>query len=64
MFGGDFEDQADSPLQFGAHRLIEHNQGFRRSHWKSLSGDYLHRIAPASSAMVIGGGEQQKLASD
>ena len=31
-FAGDFEDHADAPVRFGAHRRIEHNQGFWRSH--------------------------------
>ena len=31
-FTGNFEDHADALLQFGAHRRIEHNQGFTRSH--------------------------------
>ncbi len=31
-FAGNFEDYADAPLQFGAHRRIDHNQGFWRSH--------------------------------
>ena len=25
-FAGNFEDHADAPLRFGAHRLIEHDQ--------------------------------------
>jgi hypothetical protein len=58
----------DVPLRFGAHRPIEHNQGFTRSHWLSLSGDYFHRIAPAYT-MVIDGGDttntkKKLLASD
>ena len=31
-FAGNFDDHADAPLRLGAHRLIEHNQGFTRSH--------------------------------
>ena len=31
-YAGNFEDHADAPLQFGTHRLIEHDQGFTRSH--------------------------------
>ena len=30
-FAGNFDDHADVPLQFGAHLLIEHNQGFTQS---------------------------------
>ena len=31
-FAGHFEDHVDVPVQFGAHRPIEHDQGFTRSH--------------------------------
>ena len=31
-FAGNIEDHANAPLQFGAHRWIEHNQGSQRSH--------------------------------
>ena len=31
-FAGDFEDHADAQVRCGAHRPIEHNQGFTRSH--------------------------------
>ena len=31
-FAGNFDDHADSPLRFGAYCLIEHDQGFTRSH--------------------------------
>ena len=34
-----------------AHRLMEHIQGFTRSHWMPPSGECLRRIAPAA-AMV------------
>ena len=47
MFAGHFDDHADAPVQCGAHCLIDHDQGFTRSHWTSPSGDYSHRIAPA-----------------
>ena len=30
-FAGNFKDHADAPLKFGAHRPIEHEQGFTRS---------------------------------
>ena len=44
---------ADVAIQQGAHRLIEHIQGFTWSHWMPPSGECLRRIAPAS-AMVDG----------
>ena len=31
-FDGNFDDHLDAPLRFGAHCLIEHDQGFTRSH--------------------------------
>ena len=31
-FAGNFDDHADAPLRFKAHRPIEHNQGLTRSH--------------------------------
>ena len=30
---GDFECHADAAVQHGAHRLMEHIQGFTQSHW-------------------------------
>ena len=31
-FAGNFDDHADALLRFGAYCLIDHNQGFTRSH--------------------------------
>jgi hypothetical protein len=38
-------------VQCGAHRLIEHNQGFTRSHWMPPLGECMRRNAP-SAVMV------------
>jgi hypothetical protein len=36
-------------VQHGAHRPIEHVQGFIGSHWMPPSGECLHRIVPAAT---------------
>jgi hypothetical protein len=46
-----FDCHADAAVRGGAHRLIEHIQGFTRSHWMLPLGECLRRIAPAA-AMV------------
>ena len=47
----DFDCHADAAVRRGAHRPIEHVQGFTRSHCMLPSGECLRRIAPAA-AMV------------
>ncbi len=42
---------ADAAVRRGAHRPMEHVQGFTRSYWMPPSGKCLRRIAPAA-AMV------------
>jgi hypothetical protein len=46
---GNFDCHADAAVQRGAHRPIEHIQGFAWSHWMPPSGEYLRRIAPAAA---------------
>jgi hypothetical protein len=46
-FAGYFNDHVDALMRCSTHCLIDHNQGFTRSHWTSASGNYTHRIAPA-----------------
>ncbi len=48
---GDFDCHADVAVRRGAHRPMEHIQGFTQSHWMPPSVDCLHRIA-ATAAMV------------
>ncbi len=48
---GDFNGHGDAAVRRGAHRPMEHIQGFTRSHWMPPSGECLRRIAPAA-AMV------------
>ena len=46
-----FDCHADVAVQRGAHRPMEHIQGFTRSHWMPPLGECLHHIVPAA-AMV------------
>jgi hypothetical protein len=48
---GNFYCHGDAAVQRGAHRLIEHVQGFTRSQWMPPSVECSHHIAPAA-AMV------------
>jgi hypothetical protein len=48
---GDFDCHADAAVRRGAHRPIEHIQGFTRSHWMPPLGECLRRIA-LTAAMV------------
>jgi hypothetical protein len=42
----DFDCHADAGVQYyGAHRPVEHTQGFTQSHWMPPLGKCLHRIA-------------------
>ena len=48
---GNFDHHADAAVRCGAHHLMEHIQGFSRSHWMPPSGECLRPIAQAA-AMV------------
>ena len=48
---GDFDCHADAAVRRGAHRPMEHVQGFTGSHWMPPLGKCLRRIATAA-AMV------------
>ena len=48
QIAGNFDCHTDVAVRRGAHRLIEHNQGFTRSHWMPPSGKCLCRNAPAA----------------
>ena len=45
---GDFDCHADAVVRSGTHCLIEHNQGFTRSHLVSPLVECLRPIAPAA----------------
>jgi len=47
----DVGGHGDAAVRRGAHRPMEHIQGFTRSHWMPPSDECLHRIAP-TAAMV------------
>ena len=51
QIAGDFDCHADAAVRRGAHRPMEHIQGFTGSHWMLPSGKCLRHIAPAA-AMV------------
>jgi len=42
---GNFDCHGNVAVRRGAHRLMEHIQGFTRSHWMPPSGECLRRIA-------------------
>ena len=44
-----FDGHGDAAVRRGAHRPIEHVQGFTGSRWMALSGECLRRIAPAAT---------------
>jgi hypothetical protein len=44
-----FEGLADAPVRYEAHLLIQHVQGYTKSHWMLPSGNYLICIAPSAA---------------
>ena len=48
-----FDCHADAVVQHGAHRPIEHIQGFTRSHWMPPAGKCLRHIAPAATMVNL-----------
>jgi len=48
QISGNFDCHMDAVVRRGAHLLIEHIQGFTRSHWMPPPGECLRRIAPAA----------------
>ena len=44
---GHFDDYTDTLKQYGAHRRMQHDQGFTGSHLTPPSADYSLGIAPA-----------------
>ena len=49
QIAGNFDHHASAVVRCGAHRPIEHTQGFNRSYWMPPSGKCLRRIAPAAT---------------
>jgi hypothetical protein len=46
---GHFDGHGGLPVQYKAHRPMQHVQGYSGSHWMPPSGNYLLRIAPAAA---------------
>jgi hypothetical protein len=46
---GCFDGHGGLPVQYKAHRPMQHVQGYSRSHWTPASGNYLLCIAPAAT---------------
>jgi hypothetical protein len=44
-----FDGHGGPRVQYEAHCLMQHVQGYSRSHWMPPSGNYLLRIAPAAT---------------
>ena len=52
-FAGQFDSNGGAPVQYGAHCLIQLDQGYYTgSHWVPPSGDYLLRIVPAAARVT------------
>ncbi len=48
-----FDGHGGVPVQYEAHRWMQHDQGFTGSHWTPPSGDYSLRIAPSAARVAI-----------
>jgi hypothetical protein len=46
---GHFDGHGGPPVQYEAHRPMQHVQGYSGSHWMPSSSDYLLHIAPATT---------------
>ena len=51
QISGNFDCYADAAVQCGAHRPLEHVEGFIWSHWMPPLGKCLRRIAPVAAAV-------------
>jgi hypothetical protein len=52
LSAGHFDGRGSLPVQYKAHCLMQHVQGYTGSHWKPLSGNYLLCIAPAAARVT------------
>jgi len=50
---GNFDGHGSAPMQYGVHRLMQHDQGFTGSHRTPPLGDYSLRITPAAARAII-----------
>jgi hypothetical protein len=46
---GRYDGPGGPPVQYEAHRPMQHVQGYSGSHWMPASGDYSLRIPPAAA---------------
>jgi hypothetical protein len=46
---GHFDGHGGPPVQYKAHRPMQHVQGYSESHWTLPSGNYLLCMAPAAA---------------
>jgi hypothetical protein len=46
---GRFDGHGSAPEQYRQHCLMQHVQGYSRSHWTPPLGNYLLRITPATA---------------
>jgi hypothetical protein len=46
---GRFDGHGGLPVQYKVHCLMQHVQGYSRSHWTLASGNYSLRISPAAA---------------
>jgi len=47
------DGHGNAPMQYGAHRPMQHDQDFNGSHRTKPLGDYLLHIAPAAARATI-----------
>ncbi len=50
---GHFDGHGGAAVQYGAHRPVQHDQGFTGSHWMPPLGDHLLCIAQAAAMATI-----------
>jgi hypothetical protein len=49
---GHFNDHAHVGVKYSTHCLMQHVQGYLRSHWTLPSGKYLHPIVPTATMVI------------
>ena len=49
---GHFDGHGGAPVPYGAHLLMQHDQGLAGSHWTPPLGNFLLRIAPVAARVT------------
>jgi len=49
---GHFDGHGNAPVQYRAHLLMKHVQGYLRRHWTPPPGKYLPHIARADTMVI------------